>query len=88
MELELTVTGSEVVLTVDDNGVGISAAGRRSGLVNLQKRAELLGGSLQIGRQPSGGTRLEWRAPVGDAEPVSPGPAAVSGPLPDRCSPP
>ena len=68
VELELTVTGSEVVLTVDDNGVGISAAGRRSGLVNLQKRAELLGGSLQIGRQPSGGTRLEWRAPVGDAD--------------------
>ena len=68
VELELTVTGSEVVLTVDDNGVGISAAGRRSGLVNLQKRAELLGGSLQHRPAASGGTRLEWRAPVGDAE--------------------
>jgi signal transduction histidine kinase len=50
---------------VTDNGIGISADGRRSGLRNLAGRAEKLGGELRLGpaepTAPAPGTRLEWR---------------------------
>ena len=54
---------------VTDNGSGIPADGRRSGLRNLADRAEKLGGELRLAPAdpgaPSPGTRLEWRVPVG-----------------------
>ena len=54
---------------VTDNGSGIPADGRRSGLRNLAGRAEKLGGELRLAPAdpgaPSPGTRLEWRVPVG-----------------------
>ncbi|WP_344551115.1 sensor histidine kinase, partial [Streptomyces spororaveus] len=54
----------EVVLTVSDNGKGIAAQGRRSGLRNLDERAQGLGGSFTHERPAAGGTRLVWRAPL------------------------
>jgi signal transduction histidine kinase len=52
---------------VTDNGTGIPADGRRSGLRNLAGRAEKLGGELRLGpADPDAaapGTRLEWRVP-------------------------
>ena len=56
--------GSELVLRVSDNGVGIGPATRRSGLANLAERAAELGGKLTIGRAESGGTQLDWRVPM------------------------
>jgi len=54
---------------VTDNGGGIPANGRRSGLRNLAGRAEKLGGELRLTPAdpgaPSPGTRLEWRVPLG-----------------------
>jgi signal transduction histidine kinase len=54
---------------VTDNGTGIPADGRRSGLRNLAIRAEKLGGELLAGPAHPGadppGTRLEWRVPGG-----------------------
>ena len=54
---------------VTDNGSGIPADGRRSGLRNLADRAEKLGGELRLAPAdpgaPSPGTRLEWRVPLG-----------------------
>ncbi len=38
-----------VRLTVSDDGVGIAEGGRRSGLRNLARRAEALGGSSEYG---------------------------------------
>jgi signal transduction histidine kinase len=53
---------------VTDNGTGVPAGGRRSGLHNLASRAEKLGGGLQLGAAdpgaPSPGTRLTWRVPL------------------------
>ncbi|MFI7178536.1 sensor histidine kinase [Streptomyces spororaveus] len=54
----------EVVLTVSDNGKGIPAQGRRSGLINLDERAQSLGGSFTHETPDDGGTRLVWRAPL------------------------
>ncbi|MFI9720924.1 GAF domain-containing protein [Streptomyces sp. NPDC052396] len=60
--------GREAVrLTVADDGVGIPAGGRRSGLRNLAKRAESLGGSSSYGPglgEGGGGTRVVWEAPL------------------------
>ena len=56
-----------VRLTVADDGVGIPADGRRSGLANLARRAEHLGGASAWGPGlgPDGaGTSLWWEAPL------------------------
>jgi signal transduction histidine kinase len=55
-----------VRLTVADDGVGIPEGGRRSGLANLRRRAERLGGSSRHGPgigADGGGTALVWEAP-------------------------
>ncbi|WP_372458487.1 sensor histidine kinase [Streptomyces sichuanensis] len=60
--------GREAVrLTVADDGVGIPEGGRRSGLRNLAKRAESLGGSSSYGPglgDDGGGTKVIWEAPL------------------------
>ncbi|MEV8098303.1 GAF domain-containing protein [Kitasatospora sp. NPDC085879] len=52
-----------VLLTVTDDGVGIPEGGRRSGLRNLARRAEALGGDAWHEPGPRGrGTRVRWTA--------------------------
>ncbi|MFI9366549.1 GAF domain-containing protein [Kitasatospora sp. NPDC053057] len=65
-EVALSV-GTELVLTVTDDGVGIPARGRRSGLLNLAERARQLKGELRVGTRPQGGTELVWRVPLGSS---------------------
>jgi signal transduction histidine kinase len=55
--------GREVVLEVDDDGVGLGTPERQSGLANMRRRAEGLGGTLTIDSTPGAGTRLVWRVP-------------------------
>ena len=71
-QVEVTVdTDPDGMLTVQvtDDGIGIPAEGRRSGLRNLERRAEKLGGDLRLEPVHPGaarpGTRLAWRAPRG-----------------------
>ncbi|WP_207946738.1 GAF domain-containing sensor histidine kinase [Actinomadura sp. 7K507] len=56
--------GDELVLRVEDDGVGIPAGGRRSGLRNLAERAESLGGSCATHSREDGGTVLVWQVPL------------------------
>ncbi len=67
VEVTLRATSKEVVLTVGDDGVGIPADGRRSGLRNLAARAEAVGGAFEHETPPGGGTRLVWSAPLDTA---------------------
>ncbi|MEV6020210.1 MULTISPECIES: GAF domain-containing sensor histidine kinase [unclassified Streptomyces] len=60
----LATDGREVRLSVTDNGGGIPADGRRSGLRNMAERAEQMGGELELGEPEGGGTTLVWRVPV------------------------
>ncbi|MGW2829628.1 GAF domain-containing protein [Streptomyces sp. NPDC001286] len=63
-DVALETDGREVRLTVADNGRGIPAGGRRSGLRNMAERAEQLGGSLRMDCPEGGGTTLVWLVPV------------------------
>jgi signal transduction histidine kinase len=70
--VDVTVdTDPDGILTVlvTDDGTGIPAGIKRSGLRNLATRAEDLGGELRLEpadpTAPTPGTRLEWRVPRG-----------------------
>jgi signal transduction histidine kinase len=56
--------GDDLVLRVEDDGIGIPATGRRSGLRNIAERAECLGGCSEIRAREGGGTVLLWRIPL------------------------
>jgi signal transduction histidine kinase len=64
VEVVLQATAKEVLLTVADDGVGILEGGRRSGLRNLEDRAERMGGTFELLSPAAGGSRLVWRAPL------------------------
>ncbi len=77
-DVRINVQGQEVVLRVDDDGVGMSSSGSTRapglGLISMEERARLLGGSLQVSQSPLGGTRIEVRFPVPGTR--APAPAA------------
>jgi signal transduction histidine kinase len=67
-EVEVQVKAdSEVVLTVEDDGVGLpEGVDKKSGLNNMAQRADALGGSFTARRaKKRGGTIVEWRVPLG-----------------------
>ncbi|MFJ2782017.1 GAF domain-containing protein [Kitasatospora sp. NPDC087315] len=63
VDVSLTA-GSDLTLTVTDNGLGLPEDGRRSGLANLAERAVELGGTFSARARPGGGTELAWRVPL------------------------
>jgi signal transduction histidine kinase len=56
--------GQRLALTVIDNGIGLGSSTRRSGLANLNRRAERHGGRLDVGNSSEGGLRLQWSIPL------------------------
>ncbi len=53
-----------VTLTVSDDGIGMPAGGRRSGLLNLADRATALGGRFTTRARDGGGTEIVWWVPL------------------------
>jgi PAS domain S-box-containing protein len=64
----LTAENEELRFEVEDDGRGIAAAdlakARSLGLKGMRERLAYLGGSLDIGAAPRGGTRLRGRVPL------------------------
>lgn len=54
----------DLSIEVSDNGRGMPADVTGSGLVNLRRRAEEIGGEFLIEQLPAGGTQLRWSAPL------------------------
>lgn len=67
VEIILQVQERQLVLTVADDGIGLDEQALQRagsfGLMGLRERAHLLGGQIEIGRRPRGGTRLTVRVP-------------------------
>ncbi len=65
--VDLSVSDEAIELTVDDNGVGIPSSdlhGRKSlGLLGMQERALLFGGTVTVSGVPGQGTRVSVRIP-------------------------
>lgn len=72
VDVRIGVAEDHLVLQVADNGAGITAGRRRSGLANLAARAAQLGGQLDLESELGRGTRLTWSVPVTPAAPPDP----------------
>jgi signal transduction histidine kinase len=64
VQITAAVDEGRFTLTVDDDGLGISAVTTRSGLDNATARAQGLGGDLELTTSPLGGARLVWSVPL------------------------
>ena len=63
IRISVAVDPASVRVVVEDDGVGIPEQGERSGLDNLQSRAERRDGDLRINSAP-GATSIEWIVPA------------------------
>ncbi|MFE7323612.1 GAF domain-containing protein [Streptomyces sp. NPDC057565] len=65
VDVSVEVTGAALQLRVADNGRGIDpAVTRRSGLANLCRRAEEMGGTFGLSSNEPSGTVVEWVVPL------------------------
>jgi len=65
VRVSVRVVDDEVVLQVEDDGVGMGAELARGGVVNMGERARDLGGAFEAGPGPGGkGTVITWRVPL------------------------
>jgi signal transduction histidine kinase len=64
--VEVAVEGGWLLLRVTDDGRGPAGDVHESGLRNLRRRADELGGTLALVPAEPCGTRFEWRVPVTD----------------------
>ena len=63
-EVEIRVTDTHLSLTVSDDGAGLPPNVSESGLRNARRRAEDLGGDLELTAGEPHGTRLAWQVPL------------------------
>ena len=67
--VEIGFAGETLHLSVSDDGCGIADATLSSshsiGLIGMRERAAALGGEVNIGRSPSGGTHVTLELPLG-----------------------
>ncbi|MCC6070043.1 CHASE domain-containing protein [Massilia sp. GCM10020059] len=88
VSVELALTGGSLVMSIADNGNGLADRARHKvgsfGLVGIEERITMLGGSLSIKGVPGTGTTVCVSAPIDDArapaDSIGPAPAAPLAP--------
>ena len=66
--VRLVATPDEVRLVVQDDGRGFDPSrvrDERHGIVGMRERVAMIGGSIEVGSSPDGGTRVEVTVPLG-----------------------
>lgn len=63
-DVELAVVRGALQLTVRDDGIGMNGAAAGVGLISMRQRADDLGGSIDIGSGPAGGTVVSAWLPI------------------------
>lgn len=66
VRIEIARAEADLIVMVEDDGVGGADPGGGTGLKGLQDRVEALSGTLEIASPPGRGTRLVVTIPVGD----------------------
>lgn len=74
--LSLSRDDKDIVLRIDDDGIGIPEDLRRRlgsglGMISMEERARSLGGTFLVTRKAGGGSRLEVRLPISGPNPPS-----------------
>ncbi|MBV8645413.1 MAG: hypothetical protein JO225_16020, partial [Candidatus Eremiobacteraeota bacterium] len=64
--VRLDTREGDVMLQIEDDGIGIDAHGGGNGLAIMRERAGALGGTLTLRRGSAGGTALHLVAPLGE----------------------
>ncbi|HEY1440809.1 MAG TPA: histidine kinase [Mycobacterium sp.] len=64
MDIDMRINGSDLALSIRDDGIGGADSSKGSGLMGLIDRVEALGGRLQIASPPGGGTALHVAIPT------------------------
>lgn len=62
LDICLILAHHDLIMNIVDNGCGIGASTRSSGLTNMRRRAEDHHGTLTLTRPDTGGTHLTWTA--------------------------
>jgi signal transduction histidine kinase len=63
-DVDLTSRPDRLILTIRDDGIGITPTTHASGLTNLHRRAERHGGTFDAGPRKPSGTVLTWSIPT------------------------
>lgn len=56
--------GGDAVLVLLDNGIGVNGTPAGMGMLGMQERATILGGTFSVSARETGGTRVEVRVPM------------------------
>jgi len=64
VRVSVRAADGQVMVCVEDDGVGTDPDRARGGLLNLRDRAQDLGGTFEVLPTPDGGTRVDWRVPI------------------------
>jgi signal transduction histidine kinase len=64
VEIDVAAVESRLTVEVRDDGIGPGSPNRRSGLDNLQRRAEHRGGTFEVQARKPAGTWLCWSVPL------------------------